>query len=79
MGPIWATRIWANPYGAHAEGSESPCRAEPPTYIVYFFNIILCGDFNKFYLKSSHRLKAINGSLIIIVNSYNLDLIVISL
>ena len=19
MGPIWATRIWANPYGTHAE------------------------------------------------------------
>ena len=28
-------------------GSESPCPAELPTYIVYFFNIILCGDFSK--------------------------------
>ena len=34
-----------------------------------FFNIITCGDFfkNKYYLKSSHRLKAISGRLIIIV------------
>ena len=28
-------------------GSESPCPAELATYIVYFFNIILCGDFSK--------------------------------
>ena len=34
---------------------------------------------NKSYLKSSHRLKAISGTLTIIVNSYNLDLITISL
>ena len=62
-------------------GSESTCRAEQPTHIVYFFNIILCGDLfkNKFYLKSSHRVKAISGTLIIIVHCYNLDLIAISL
>ena len=34
---------------------------------------------NKIYLKSSHGLKAISGTLLIIVNSYNLDLIAISL
>ena len=34
---------------------------------------------NKYYLKSSHRLKAISERLIIIVNSYNLILIAISL
>ena len=28
-------------------GSESPCPAKLPTYIVYFLNIILCGDFSK--------------------------------
>ena len=34
---------------------------------------------NYFYLKSLHRLRAISGTLIIIVNRYNLDLISISL
>ena len=24
MGPIWATRIWANPYGTHAERGCTP-------------------------------------------------------
>ena len=24
MGPIWATRIWANPYGTHAEPGCTP-------------------------------------------------------
>ena len=65
---------------AFTVGSESPCRAELPTCIVYFsisYSVEILK--NKFYLKSSHRLKAISGTLIIIVNSYNLDLITISL
>ena len=61
-------------------GSESPCRAELPTHIVYFSISSSVEIFkNKYYLKSSHRLKAISGTLIVIVNSYNLDLIAISL
>ena len=24
MGPIWATRLWANPYGTHVEPSCTP-------------------------------------------------------
>ena len=24
MGPIWATRIWANPYGTHAKPGCTP-------------------------------------------------------
>ena len=57
-------------------GLKAP--AEPSHSL--FFNIILCGDFskNKFYLKSSLRLKAISGTFIIIVKSYNLGLITIS-
>ena len=60
--------------------SESPCPDELPTCIVNFqYHPLWRFSKNKFYLKSSHRLKAISGSLIIIVNSYNLDLIAISL
>ena len=29
MGPIWATRIWANPYGAHAEPGCTPYMSSP--------------------------------------------------
>ena len=52
-----------------------------PTYIVYLFKFILGGGFfiNKFYLKSSHRLKSISGTIIIIVNNYNFDFIAILL
>ena len=61
-------------------GSESPCRAELPTQIVIFQYHHLWKFFtNKYYLKSSHRLRAISGTLKIIVNSYNLDLIAIQL
>ena len=59
-------------------GVKAP--AEPSRRPTKFYFFLISSFFkNKFYLKSSHRLKAINGSLIIIVNRYNLDLIVISL
>ena len=29
MGPIWATRIWANPYGTHAEPVCTPHMGSP--------------------------------------------------
>ena len=55
--------------------SEPSCRV--PTYIVYFFKFILGGDFSLifFYLKSSHRLKSISGTIIIIVDNNNFDFI----
>ena len=43
--PTYAGKIRVSP--PHTPGSESPCPSELPTYIVYFFNIILCGDFSK--------------------------------
>ena len=47
--------------------AEPSCRV--PAYIVYFFKFILDGDFpNYFYLKSSHRLNSISGTIKIIVN-----------
>ena len=58
--------------------SESPCRANLHSL---FFQYHPLWRFlkNKFYLKSSHSLKALSGTLIIIVSSYILDLFVISL
>ena len=29
MGPIWATRIWANPYGTHAKPGCTPHMVSP--------------------------------------------------
>ena len=29
MGPIWATHIWANPYGTHAEPDCTPHMGSP--------------------------------------------------
>ena len=29
MGPIWATRIWPNPYGTHAEPGCTPHMGSP--------------------------------------------------
>ena len=51
--------------------AEPSCRV--PTYIVYFFKFILF--INIFYFKSSHRLKWISGTIIIIVNYNNFDFI----
>ena len=62
-------------------GSESPCPANLPTYIAYFFQIHPHWRFFKdnFYLKSSHRLKLTSGTIIIIVNNNNFDFIAILL
>ena len=52
-----------------------------PTFIVHFFKVVIGGDFfiNNLYLKSSHRLKSISGTIIIIVNFNNFDFIAILL
>ena len=64
-------------------GSESPCRAELPSADLHslFFQIHPWWRFfiNIFYLKLSHRLKSISGTIIIIVNNNNLDFIAILL
>ena len=54
-------------HGRNRVESESPCRAELPTYIVYFFQIHPRWRFfiNNFYLISSHILKSISGKIII--------------
>ena len=55
-------------------GSETP--AEPscrPAKFIFQYHPLWRFFKNRFYLKSSHRLKAIIRTLIIIVNSYNLD------
>ena len=40
MGPIWATRIWANPYGTHAEPGCTPHMGSPKrTHIGMFAGI----------------------------------------
>ena len=56
--------------------AEPSCRA---TCFIFQYHPLWRVFKNKFYLKSSHRLKAISGTLIIIVKSYNLELITISL
>ena len=60
-------------------GSESPCRAELPSadlHSLFFSNSSSVEIFHKyFYLKSSHRLKWISGTIIIIVNNNNFDFI----
>ena len=66
----------------HRVGSGLKAPAEPscrPTKFIIQYHPLWRFFKNKFYLKSSHRLKAISGTLIIIVNSYSLDLITISL
>ena len=40
MGPIWATRIWANPYGTHAEPGCTPCMA--PIWVAHMGPIQAC-------------------------------------
>ena len=55
--------------------AEPSCR---PTKFIFQYHHLWRFFKNKYYLKPSHRLKAISGTLIIIVNSYNLDLIAIS-
>ena len=56
--------------------AEPSCR---PTWFIFQYHLLWRFFKNKYYLKSLHRLKAISGRLIIIVNSYNLILIAISL
>ena len=66
-------------------GSESPCRAELSSADLdlnsLFFQIHPQWRFfiNNFYLKSSHRLKSIIGTIIILVNNNNFDFIAILL
>ena len=64
-------------------GSESPCRAELSSADLHslFFQIHpRCRFFlNNSYLISSHRLKSIRGTMIIIVNNNNFDFIAILL
>ena len=50
-------------------GSESSCQPQPPSCRVSTYKVhSWCGCFmNKFYLKLSHRLKSISGTLIIII------------
>ena len=64
-------------------GSESPCRAELPSADLHslFFQIHPRWRFfiNILYLKSSHRLKSISGTIIIIANNNNFDFIAILL
>ena len=64
-------------------GSESPCGAELPSADLHslFFQIHPRWRFfiNNFYLISSHRLKSISGTIIIIVNNNNFDFIAILL
>ena len=55
--------------------AEPSCR---PKKFIFQYHHLWRFFKNKYYLKSSHRLKAISGRLIII-NSYNLILIAISL
>ena len=67
-------------FSANRSGLKAP--AEPscrPTEFIFQYYHLWRFFKNKYYLKSSHRLKAISGTLIIVVNSYNLDLIDISL
>ena len=64
--------------------SESPCSAELPSADLHslFFQIHPRWRFfiNNFYLKSSHRLKSISGTIIIIiVNNNKFDFIAILL
>ena len=63
--------------------SESPCRAGLPSADLHslFFQIHPRWRFfiNIFYLKSSHRLKSISGTIIIIVNNNDFDFIAILL
>ena len=41
-GPIWATRIWANPYGTHAEPGCTPHIGNPyGTHIGMFVGLEL--------------------------------------
>ena len=56
--------------------AEPSCR---PALFIFQYHPLWRFFKKKSYLKSSHRLKAISGTLIIIVYSYNWDLITISL
>ena len=56
--------------------AEPSCR---PKKFIFQYHHLWRFFKNKYYLKSSHRLKTISGRLIMIVNSYNLILIAISL
>ena len=60
-------------------GSESPCRAADTHSLFFQYHHLWRFYKHKYFQKSSHRLKALSGTLIIIVNSYNLDLIDTSL
>ena len=64
---------------AHRSGLKAPAEPSLPTHIIYQNHHLWRFFKNKYYLKSSHRLKAISGTLLIIVKSYNLILIAISL
>ena len=48
MGPIWATRIWAYPYGTHAEPGCTPhMRSSYGTHIGMFAGLLLpTGSYN---------------------------------
>ena len=64
-------------------GAESPCRAELLGADLHSLFVQIHPGWrffiNNFYLKSSHRLKSISGTIIIIVNNYNFDFIAILL
>ena len=48
MGPIWATRIWANPYGTHAKPGCTPHMGSPyGTHIGMFAGLGLEGNCSK--------------------------------
>ena len=76
-------RRYQGPVLHFSVGSESPCPAELPSTDLHsvFFQIHLRWRFfiNIFYLKSSHRLKSISGTIIIIVNKNIFDFIAILL
>ena len=40
MGPIWATRIWANPYGTHAKPGCTPHMG--PIWVAHMGPIYAC-------------------------------------
>ena len=71
MGPIWATHIWANPYGTHAEPSFTPHMGSPyGTHIGMFAGYLLSLFLNDLKLVDCIRsdnilfLSFVTGSLI---------------
>ena len=75
-GVTWAKKPQRNWRSGLKAPAEPSCRAE---FIFQYHHLWRSFFKNKYRLKLSHRLKAISGTLTIIVNSYNMDLIAISL